>query len=45
VPVSISEDAAKKLALESEKIKPHIEGKKVANVIYVPGRLVNVVVR
>jgi len=45
VPVSITEDEAKKLATESEKIKGYIQGKKVVNVIYVPGRLVNIVVR
>jgi leucyl-tRNA synthetase len=45
VPASVTEDEAKKLALESEKIKPHIEGKEVAQVVYVPGRLVNLVVK
>jgi leucyl-tRNA synthetase len=45
VPVSITEDEAKDLALNSEKAKTHIAGKQVVNVIYVPGRLVNVVVK
>jgi len=45
VSASVTEDEAKKLALESEKIKPHIEGKEIAQVVYVPGRLVNLVVR
>jgi leucyl-tRNA synthetase len=45
VPVSISEDTAKKLALESPKVKPHLEGKQIVNAIYVPGKLVNLVVR
>ena len=45
VPVSITEDEAKKLATESDKIKAHVQGKRVVNVIYVPGRLVNIVVR
>jgi leucyl-tRNA synthetase len=45
VSVSVTEDEAKKLALESEKVKPHIEGKGVAQVVYVPGRLVNLVVK
>jgi leucyl-tRNA synthetase len=45
VPVSISEEAAKKLAFESPKVKPHLEGKQIANAIYVPGKLVNLVVR
>ncbi|MBI2852376.1 MAG: leucine--tRNA ligase [Chloroflexi bacterium] len=45
VPASITEDEAKRLALESEKAKPHFAGKTIASVIYVQGRLVNVVVR
>jgi len=45
VSASVTEDEAKKLALESEKIKPHIEGKEIAQVVYVPGRLVNLVVK
>jgi leucyl-tRNA synthetase len=45
VPVSISEEEAKKLAFESPKVKSHLEGKQVVNSIYVPGKLVNLVVR
>jgi leucyl-tRNA synthetase len=45
VSASVTEDEAKKLALESEKVKPHIEGREVAQVVYVPGRLVNLVVK
>jgi leucyl-tRNA synthetase len=45
VPASISEDAARKLALDSPKVKPHLEGKQVANLVYVPGRLINIVVK
>jgi len=45
VSASVTEDEAKKLALGSEKVKPHIEGKQVAQVVYVPGRLVNLVVK
>ncbi len=45
VSVSISEEEAKKLAFESPKVKPHIEGKQIVNAIYVPGKLVNLVVR
>jgi leucyl-tRNA synthetase len=45
VPVSISEDEAKEKALASSKVKAHTEGKKIIKVIYVAGRLVNVVVR
>jgi len=44
-PASIGEDEAKQLALESPRVKSHIEGKKILNMVYVPGRLINVVVR
>jgi leucyl-tRNA synthetase len=45
VPVSITEAEAKEKALESPKVKAHTEGKKIIKTIYVPGRLVNVVVK
>jgi len=45
VPVSITEAEAKKLALESQRVKAHTEGKELVKTIYVPGRLVNLVVR
>jgi len=45
VPVSITEAEAKKLALESQRVKAHTEGKELVKAIYVPGRLVNLVVR
>ena len=45
VPVSITEEEARKVAQESEKVKAHTQGKQVVNVVYVPGRLVNVVVK
>jgi len=45
VPASITEEEAKKVALTREKIKAYLEGKKVSQIIYVPGRLVNLVVR
>ncbi len=44
VPADISEDAAKELALSSEKVRPHVEGKEIRKSIYVPRRLVNLVV-
>jgi len=44
-PASIGEDEAKQLALESQRVKSHIEGKRIVNMVYVPGRLVNIVVR
>jgi leucyl-tRNA synthetase len=45
VPVSITEDEAKRLALDSDRIQPHIQGKDIARTIYVPGKLVNIVAR
>ena len=41
---NISEDAAQELALTSPKIKTFIENKTVNKTIYVPGKLVNLVV-
>jgi len=45
VPVSITEPEAINLALESERVQAHLEGKELLNKIYVPGKLVNLVVR
>ncbi len=45
VPASIAEDVAKHLALESKRVKAYLEGKEISSIIYVPGRLVNLVVR
>ena len=45
VPVDIDEEEAKRLALASPRVKAHINNKRVDRTIYVPGRLVNVVVR
>ena len=44
VPISITEAEARELALASKKVQSHIDGKEVENIVYVPGRLVNVVV-
>ncbi len=44
VPADISEEAARTLALASERIQAHIDGRVVKKVIYVPGRIVNIVV-
>jgi leucyl-tRNA synthetase len=45
VPVSVTEDEARKLALGQEKVKPYVKGREVMKVIYVPGKLINFVVR
>jgi leucyl-tRNA synthetase len=43
VAVDIDEAEAKKVVMESEKIKKWLEGKEIVKVIFVKGRLVNVV--
>jgi leucyl-tRNA synthetase len=45
VPVDVTEERAKELALASERVRAHTDGKQMLRIIYVPGRLVNVVVR
>lgn len=45
VPASISEDEARKIALTNAKVAPFIGESTVQKVIYIPGRLVNIVVR
>ena len=44
VPVSITESEARELALGRERVKAYVQGNKIAKVIYVPQRLVNIVV-
>jgi leucyl-tRNA synthetase len=43
-PADITEKAAKELALSSAKVRPHVEGRELRKSVYVPGRLVNLVV-
>jgi leucyl-tRNA synthetase len=43
-PADVSEEAAKELALASEKVGPHVEDKEIKKAVYVPGKLVNLVV-
>jgi leucyl-tRNA synthetase len=43
VPISITEDEARELALSSERVRHHIGEKEPRKVIYVPGKLVNIV--
>lgn len=45
VPASITEQEARAKAAESEKVKTHLAGKTVIKEIYVPGKLVNIVVK
>jgi len=44
VPAGITEGAARTMALESENVKGYLQGKAPRKVIYVPGRLVNIVI-
>src|SRR5262249_11867492 len=45
VPTGIAEHEVRKLALATPRVAPFIGDATVRNVIYVPGRLVNIVVR
>jgi len=45
VSASVTEAEARQLAQESQRVKAHTEGKELLKTIYVPGRLVNFVVR
>jgi leucyl-tRNA synthetase len=45
VPISITEEEARELALSRERIKAYLKGGEVSRVVYVPQRLVNVVVK
>jgi leucyl-tRNA synthetase len=43
-PADITEEDARELALSSAKVRPHVEGRELRKSVYVPGRLVNLVV-
>jgi leucyl-tRNA synthetase len=45
VPASTTEVEARQIAAESTRVQSYLEGKEIIKVIYVPGRLVNFVVR
>ncbi|MCJ7764056.1 MAG: class I tRNA ligase family protein, partial [Dehalococcoidales bacterium] len=45
VPASITEDEARALALDRQRVKSYIGVRQIAQIIYVPGRLINLVVR
>ena len=45
VPVSITEDEARQMAFDSEKVRGYLEDKEIVKVIYVSGKLLNLVVR
>jgi leucyl-tRNA synthetase len=43
VPASITEAEVKEMALGSERVQAYINSKKISNIIYVPGRVINLV--
>ena len=45
VPVSISETEARELAMSQQRVQAHVEGREIVNIIYVPGRFINLVVK
>jgi leucyl-tRNA synthetase len=45
VPAGADEAAVRELALASEKVAPHLAGKRIVKAVYVPGKLLNLVVR
>ena len=45
VPVTINEEEAQELALSRERIRAYLKDRRVARIIYVPRRLVNIVVK
>lgn len=44
VPVGTTQEAAMQIAGSNEKVAPHITGKTIKRVIYVPGKILNIVV-
>jgi leucyl-tRNA synthetase len=45
VPADAGEDTVKELILSSDKIAKWLEGKQIVKTVYVPGKLVNLVVK
>jgi leucyl-tRNA synthetase len=45
VPVSITEAEVRELALNRERVQAHTNSREIKDIIYVPGRLVNIVVK
>ena len=43
-PVSITESEAHELVLSRERVQSHINGRELKQVVYIPGRLINIVV-
>jgi leucyl-tRNA synthetase len=45
VPVSISEEEARQMAMDSQRVQNYMQGKQLVRMIYVPQKLVNIVVK
>jgi leucyl-tRNA synthetase len=45
VPASIKETDLHQLVAADASLKPHLENKKVVKLIYVPGKIINIVVK
>jgi leucyl-tRNA synthetase len=45
VPISITEEDARSLALRRERVQAYLNNREIKDIIYVPGRLVNLVLR
>ena len=43
VPVNVSREAVQDLALNSDRVRRYVHGVSISNVVYVPGRLLNIV--
>ena len=43
-PAEIDQEEAEKLALSSSRVVGHVSGKTVRKIIYIPGKLINIVV-
>ncbi|HEY8490124.1 MAG TPA: hypothetical protein VIO14_03940, partial [Dehalococcoidia bacterium] len=43
VPAGLSEDEARERALSSPKVQAQVNGRRIARMVYVPGKLVNLV--
>jgi leucyl-tRNA synthetase len=45
MPAAITEEEAKETAMASQKVQSYLDGRQVIKIIYVPGRLINLVVK
>ena len=44
VPVGLDQEAALQIARDNPRVAPHLEGKSIKRVVYVPGKILNIVV-